>query len=62
MPQLKEFTNGQPTKAVFESELRRTITSGAHGLILQSSLSLWTILWLILGVGSAYRLGVGEVE
>ncbi len=33
-----------------------------RSLILKDSFSLRTLLWLLLGVGTAYRLGVGATE
>lgn len=63
LSELKDFAKGKPSKAEFEREIRGKFNSAEmQGIILKESVSLWTILWLFLGVGSAYRLGVGETE
>jgi hypothetical protein len=60
---LKDFVNGQPTKAEFERDVRAKLNSARmQAEVLKHSVSLWTVLWLFLGVGSAYRLGVGETQ
>ncbi len=61
LPKMKDFAKGKPSRAEFEREIRGNFNSAEmQGLILKESVSLWTILFLFLGVGSAYRLGVGE--
>lgn len=63
LPKLKDLVNGQPTKAEFERDLRASLNSARmQAEVLKHSVSLWTVLWLFLGVGSAYRLGVGETQ
>jgi hypothetical protein len=63
LPKLEAFTKGRPTKAEFEREFRERLDSAEmNALILKHSVSLWTALWLFLGVGSAYRLGTGTVQ
>lgn len=63
LPELKEFINGNPSREEFEEKLQATFNSGSmKAMVLKESISLWTLLWLFLGVGSAYRLGIGETE
>jgi hypothetical protein len=63
MPNLKDFINGHPSKAEFDRAVRQKFNSGEmHWIILKSSLSLWTALWLFLGIGTAWRLGTGQTE
>lgn len=63
LPQLKEFINGRPSRSEYQSTLQAGFNSVAmKGSVLKNSVSLWTLLWLFLGVGSAYRLGTGETE
>lgn len=63
LPKLKDFAEGRPTKAEFEREVRASLNSARmQAEVLKHSVSLWTVLWLFLGVGSAYRLGVGETQ
>ncbi len=62
LPELKEFVKGRPSKTEYERDITAKITSALQGLIWKESLSLWTFLWLFLGVGSAYRLGTGETQ
>jgi len=63
LPKLKEFVNGRPTRAEFEVRVRAGFNSMEfQASLLKDSVSLWTLLWLFLGVGTAYRLGTGETE
>ena len=63
IPALKEFIAGKPNKEEFLRELRGMVDSAEmQTLIFKESLSFWTLLWLFLGVGTAWRLGTGEVE
>lgn len=63
LPKLQEFVKGKPGRAQFNEEMRSKLNSAEiNGLLLQNSLSLWTLVWLFLGVGSAYKLGTGIVE
>jgi type IV secretory pathway TrbD component len=61
--ELKTFINGKPNKEEFLKELNGHLRSAdMQWLIFKNSFSLWTLLWLFLGVGTAWRLGSGEVE
>lgn len=62
LPGLRELANGSPPKAEYEENLRETISAAARGEVFKVSFSLWTVLWLFLGVGSAWRLGTGETQ
>lgn len=62
LPELRDLANGRPPKAEYEEKLRKTISDAFQGEVFKASFSLWTILWLILGVGSAWRLGTGETQ
>jgi hypothetical protein len=61
LPQLKEFVAGRPNRAEFEAKVRASLRSmESQASVLKESVSLWTLLWLFVGVGTAYRLGTGE--
>lgn len=61
--ELKDFINGKPNKEQFLKEINGHLRSAdMQWVIFKNSFSLWTILWLFLGVGTAWRLGSGEVE
>lgn len=64
LPKLKDLASGRTTKEQFLKEIRDRVdeSSEARGLVLKNSFSLWTLLWLFLGVGTAWRLGSGETE
>jgi hypothetical protein len=63
LPKMVAFVGGTPTQEQFERDFRREMNSTKmKAFILKESVSLWTLLWLFLGVGSAYRLGTGETE
>lgn len=60
LPELREFINGTPTREEYEESLRESYGSPETNLaLLKDSFSLFTLLWLFLGVGSAYKLGRG---
>ena len=61
LPGLQDFANGKPSQAEYVANY----TGFAKGFvskstILKESISLWTALWLFLGVGSAWRLAHAE--
>jgi hypothetical protein len=63
LPKLKAFVEGQPSRQEFEATVRASFNSmGVKASLLKHSVSLWTLLWLFLGVGTAYRLGTGQTE
>lgn len=62
LPKLRELANGRPPKAEYEESLRQEITAEMRGEVFKASFSFWTLLWLLLGVGSAWRLGTGETQ
>jgi hypothetical protein len=54
---LKEFIDGKPSRAEHEAVVAALLTSGiSKSAVFKESLSAWTLLWLFLGVGSAYKL------
>jgi hypothetical protein len=58
LPSLHAFINGTPTREEFEAEYLFDYTSPEQiGYIYLSSFSLFTLLWLFLGVGSAWKIG-----
>lgn len=60
LPGLRKAANGQLSRAEFERTNRASLESVfTTKQILLSSLSFWTLLWIALGVGSAYKLGTG---
>jgi hypothetical protein len=61
--ELSDFIKGKPNKEQFLQQLRDGMSSAeVKAMVLKHSVSLWTLLWLFLGVGSAYKLGTGEGE
>ena len=60
LPKFKRMAAGQYSKADYERENRSSMDEVlSTGFILRNSFSLWTLLWIFLGVGSAYRLASG---
>lgn len=60
LPHLQAFINGTPSQEEFEKSIRAEYQSPETKLaVMKESFSLFTLLWLLLGVGSAYRLGRG---
>ncbi len=63
LPKLQDFVKGKPGRTQFDQELRASLNSTEmNSLLLRHSVSLWTLLWLFFGVGSAYKLGSGVTE
>lgn len=60
LPELQQLSSGKMSKAQFERKYRQEMEEAFSGLILKESFSLWTLLWLFLGVGTAFRLGSGR--
>jgi hypothetical protein len=59
-PRYRELLDGKPSKAEFTGRLNHTMNSWSVQFeMLKGSLGLFTLLWLFLGVGSAYKLGAG---
>lgn len=60
LPGYREFVAGKPSKAQFVSAISAARNSlGVQFALLKESVSLFTLLWIFLGVGSAYKLGAG---
>ncbi len=60
LPELQKFAAGTPNKAAYEAKIRDTMNSTEMKTeILKSSVGIFTILWLFLGVGSAYKIASG---
>lgn len=60
LPKYRDFIDGKPSKAEFTSRFNRAMNSwGVQFEMLKESLGIFTLLWLFLGVGSAYKLGAG---
>ncbi len=53
LPSLKKLAGGQVSKADYQREHALTIDTG---FILKNSFSFFTLLWISLGVGTAYRV------
>jgi len=55
---LKDLASGKTSKAQFENEIRGIKSNFAYQFILlKETVGLFTLLWLFLGVSSAYKLG-----
>jgi len=62
-PRYEQLLAGEPSQEEFVEKCKSAIKSEiSFGDLLKESLSLWTGLWLLLGVGSAYKIGAGIVE
>ena len=60
LPKLRDFTEGKPSKAEFLRRISRAMNSwGVQFEMLKESVGLFTLLWIFLGVGSAYKMGAG---
>jgi hypothetical protein len=65
LPSLREFVAGKPAKAEFEESVERSMreflsSPETQAAILKESVSPFTLLWLFLGVGSAWKLAARE--
>ena len=60
LPKLREFASGKRGARDFDKEMQKVKESFVGDfLILKESLSLFTLLWIFLGVGSAYKIASG---
>jgi hypothetical protein len=60
LPRLREFASGKRGVKDLDKEMQKVKESLVGDfLILKESLSLFTLLWLFLGVGSAYKIASG---
>ena len=60
LPKLKELASGKRGSRDFDKEMQKVKESLVGDLlILKESLSLFTLLWIFLGVGSAYKIASG---
>lgn len=61
LPGLREFASGKPSREEFTQSLIQLGGASVPKLtLLKETLSLFTLLWLFLGVGTAYKLGAGR--
>ena len=61
IPELQDLKNGKRSKEEFIKSQMPDRTSLLYNLIiLFSSIGLFTLLWLLLGVASAYKIGSGN--
>lgn len=57
-PKMQQLLDGNPSRAQFESDLRSKLSSfSVKYSIFKSTISLFTVLFVCLGIASAYRLG-----
>lgn len=57
IPRLQTFVDGSPTRSEYEARIRSQLnSSGIQGELLKESLGLFTLLWLFLGISSAFRI------
>lgn len=60
LPQLKLAASGQLSRTAFEAAEGAAFDAiFTTGFLLKHSFSIFTLLWIFLGVGSAYKLGSG---
>jgi hypothetical protein len=56
----KDFVNGKPSEEEYVRSLKALGSAFIpKGELFKESMSLFTLLWLFLGVGSAWKLGAG---
>lgn len=61
LPLLKEFVNGKPSREEFGKNILQVKNSFSYNLmLLKESVGLFTLLWLFLGVGSAFKIASGQ--
>lgn len=61
IPELQDFKNGKPSKEEFiKTQMPDKSSLFYNLLILFNSVGLFTLLWLLFGVASAFKLGSGN--
>jgi hypothetical protein len=61
IPKLESLVKGKPSREEFATNFRAALNSLAlQGRVLKESIGLFTLLWLFLGVSSAYRIAAGS--
>jgi hypothetical protein len=61
LPKLRDLIAGKPSKAEFVNRMNVFKNSfRVQFAMLKESVGLFTLLWIFLGVGSAYKLGAGK--
>ena len=61
IPELQDLKNGKPSKEEFiKSHLPDKSSLFYNLIILFNSIGLFTLLWLLFGVASAYKIGSGN--
>jgi hypothetical protein len=60
LPELQDFINGKPTREQFQKNILGVKDSFSYNFtLLKESVGLFTLLWLFLGVGSAFKIASG---
>lgn len=63
LSKLKDFVAGKPSRAEFTARVNKAMNKfGLRWLVLKNSVSLFTLLWVFLGVASAYKLATGASD
>lgn len=63
LSKLKDFVAGKPSKAEFAARVEKAMNKfGLRWLVLKNSVSPFTLLWVFLGVASAYKLAAGTAD
>ena len=63
LPKFRDLIAGKPSKAEIMGRLTKVKNSFAVQFeVLKESVGIFTLLWLFLGVGSAFKLGAGTNE
>lgn len=60
LPELTRLVQGKPSKKEWISATKSEIQSKLSWTILKNSVGLFTVLWIALGVGSAYKIASGN--
>jgi hypothetical protein len=61
LPKLKELAAGKPTEQEFVHNFhKQALSVGSEFEMLKESVGLFTLLWIFLGVGSAFKLASGR--
>lgn len=58
LQELRDLANGKPSKVEYEAQFKKIKDSFIYQLlVLKESVGAFTLLWLFLGIASAYKLG-----
>jgi hypothetical protein len=62
LPKLKDIASGKTSETDYIRNFHKQISFGMEFEMLKESVGLFTLLWIFLGVGSAYKLASGSSD